>query len=185
VCVFEIASGGCRLGDGRWQSSGFVGGYEARLLWSCKCFAGGLIWRAQRRCRKGPTPVRCQAQRLAQESLPQRRRVNTPISAPTPTPTTATTTTTTSTPRLGQENVVRNISIGPSGKPLNAGVKAFGAKTPGLKAPKTPFKVPLNDENVTRQAGKANGKGNENLLFTSTKGGKLDDNAFVTPAGEA
>lgn len=84
-----------------------------------------------------------------------------------------------------QENAVRNISIGPSGKPLNGGVKAFGAKTPGVKAPKTPFKVPLNDENVTKQAGKANGKGNENLLVTSKKGGKLDDNAFVTPAGEA
>jgi hypothetical protein len=73
-----------------------------------------------------------------------------------------------------QENALRNISIGPSGKPLNAGVKAFGAKTPGNKAPKTPFKVPLNDENVQRQAGKsvlkANGKGNEN--------------AFLTPAGE-
>jgi hypothetical protein len=73
-----------------------------------------------------------------------------------------------------QENAIRNISIGPGGKPLNAGSKGPGAKTPGNKAPKTPFKVPLNDENVFKQAGKSvlktNGKGNEN--------------AFLTPAGE-
>jgi hypothetical protein len=73
-----------------------------------------------------------------------------------------------------QENAIRNISIGPGGKPLNTGSKGLGAKTPGNKAPKTPFKVPLNDENVFKQAGKSvlktNGKGNEN--------------AFLTPAGE-
>jgi hypothetical protein len=73
-----------------------------------------------------------------------------------------------------QENAIRNISIGPGGKPLHAGVKGLGAKTPGNKAPKTPFKVPLNDENVIKQAGKSvlktNGKGNEN--------------AFLTPAGK-
>jgi hypothetical protein len=73
-----------------------------------------------------------------------------------------------------QENAVRNISIGPAGKPINAGVKAFGAKTPGNKAPKTPFKVPLNDENVLKQAGKS-------VLKTN---GKANDNAFLTPAGE-
>jgi|TARA_R110002003_G_scaffold97_39_gene8083 hypothetical protein len=80
-----------------------------------------------------------------------------------------------------QENAVRNISIGPSGKPINAGAKAFGAKTPGNKAPKTPFKLPLNDENVFK-TGKADGKGKGNLLLTSKKGG--DENAFVTPAGQ-
>jgi hypothetical protein len=66
-----------------------------------------------------------------------------------------------------QENAIRNISVGPGGKPLNAAAK--GAKTPGNKAPKTPFKIPLNDENVIKQTGKTNGKGNEN--------------AFLTPAG--
>ncbi|KAF2033805.1 hypothetical protein EK21DRAFT_85963 [Setomelanomma holmii] len=79
-----------------------------------------------------------------------------------------------------QENAVRNISIGPSGKPINAGAKAFGAKTPGNKAPKTPFKVPLNDENVFK-TGRGDGKGKGNLQLTSKKGG--DENAFVTPAG--
>lgn len=73
-----------------------------------------------------------------------------------------------------QENAVRSLQVGPGGKPL-------GAKTPGNKAPKTPFKVPLNDENVFTRGGKGDGKGN--LLMTTTKGGKLDASAFVTPAG--
>ncbi|KAF1914907.1 hypothetical protein BDU57DRAFT_453586 [Ampelomyces quisqualis] len=72
-----------------------------------------------------------------------------------------------------QENAIRNISIGPGGKPLNAGVKGLGAKTPGNKAPKTPFKVPLNDENVIKQAGKS--------VLKNT--GKGNENAFLTPAG--
>jgi hypothetical protein len=86
-----------------------------------------------------------------------------------------------------QENVVRNLQVGPAGKALNAGLKGFNAKTPGNKAPKTPFKVPFNDENVVHKAGKSvlktNGKGYDNLLKTSQKDGKLDANAFVTPAG--
>lgn len=69
-----------------------------------------------------------------------------------------------------QENAIRNITIGPGGKPLHAGAKGLGAKTPGNKAPKTPFKIPLNDENVIKQTGKTNGKGNEN--------------AYLTPAGK-
>ncbi|KAF1992890.1 hypothetical protein P154DRAFT_451630 [Amniculicola lignicola CBS 123094] len=82
-----------------------------------------------------------------------------------------------------QENFVHNLQAGAVGKALNAGVKGLGAKTPGIKAPKTPFKVALNDENATFKAGKTNGKGNENIFLTGKKGGKLDENAFVTPAG--
>ncbi|KAH7391769.1 hypothetical protein BKA66DRAFT_412791 [Pyrenochaeta sp. MPI-SDFR-AT-0127] len=86
-----------------------------------------------------------------------------------------------------QENAIRHLQAGAAGKSLNAGLKSFNAKTPGNKAPKTPFKVPLNDENAPNKAGKSvlktNGKGNENLFMTSKKGGKLDENAFVTPAG--
>jgi hypothetical protein len=86
-----------------------------------------------------------------------------------------------------QENAVRHLQAGAAGKSLNAGIKGFGAKTPGNKAPKTPFKVPLNDENAVNKAGKSvlqtKGKGSENLLFTTKKGGKTDENAFVTPAG--
>lgn len=87
-----------------------------------------------------------------------------------------------------QENLVHNLQAGAAGKSLNAGSKGFNAKTPGNKAPKTPFKVPLNDENAVFRAGKSvfkpNGKGTENLLMTTKKGGKSDDNAFVTPAGK-
>ncbi|KAF2789268.1 hypothetical protein K505DRAFT_313453 [Melanomma pulvis-pyrius CBS 109.77] len=86
-----------------------------------------------------------------------------------------------------QENLAHNLHAGAAGKSLNAGLKGFNAKTPGNKAPKTPFKIPLNDENAVFKAGKSamktNGKGNENLFMTMKKGGKLDDNAFVTPAG--
>lgn len=77
-----------------------------------------------------------------------------------------------------QENAVRHLHAGAAGKSLNAGLKGFNAKTPGNKAPKTPFKIPLNDENAVGKAG----KGNE--LFTTNKGGKIDQNAFVTPAGK-
>lgn len=88
-----------------------------------------------------------------------------------------------------QENAVRHLHASAAGKSLNAGLKGYNAKTPGNKAPKTPFKVPLNDENAVNKAGKsvlkANGKANENLLVTGKKGVKLDENAFITPAGES
>jgi hypothetical protein len=84
-----------------------------------------------------------------------------------------------------QENAVRHLHAGAAGKSLNAGLKSFNAKTPGNKAPKTPFKVPLNDENAIARAGKSvfQTKGQGNELFTTKKGGKIDENAFVTPAG--
>jgi hypothetical protein len=72
-----------------------------------------------------------------------------------------------------QENRIRSFPGGAAGKSLNNGaLKPFGAKTPGNKAPKTPFKVPLNDENAPLRAG-----------VGKTGKGKL--NAFVTPAGKA
>lgn len=83
-----------------------------------------------------------------------------------------------------QENLVASHQQAAAAKPLNAGTRAFGAKTPAHKAPKTPFKIPLNDENGATRAGKTAGKGAENqLLPTGKKGGKADSNAFVTPAG--
>ncbi|KAG9206100.1 hypothetical protein G6514_004821 [Epicoccum nigrum] len=75
-----------------------------------------------------------------------------------------------------QENAVRSLQVGPGGKPL----KLFG-ETPANKAPKTPFKLPLNDENNFTRGGKHDGKGS--LFLTTQKGGKLDASAFVTPAG--
>lgn len=79
-----------------------------------------------------------------------------------------------------QENAVRHLHAGTTGKALNSSLKGLNAKTPGNKAPKTPFKIPLNDENA---AGKTIGKGKGNVLMTGAKGGKLDENAFITPAG--
>jgi hypothetical protein len=76
-----------------------------------------------------------------------------------------------------QENAVRSLHVGPGGKPL---AQSF-SKTPATKAPKTPFKVPLNDENTVTKGAK--GEGKSNLLLTSKPGGKLDASAFVTPAG--
>jgi len=84
-----------------------------------------------------------------------------------------------------QENAVRHLQAGAAGKSLNAGIKGFNAKTPGHKAPKTPFKIPLNDENAVNVAGKSGlqtkVKGND--VFATKKGGKNDENAFMTPAG--
>lgn len=86
-----------------------------------------------------------------------------------------------------QENLVYGLQTAAMGKQLNNGVKGFGSKTPGNKAPKTPFKIPLNDENAPFKAGKSvlgtTKKGNQDLLTGGKKGGDLDKNAFVTPAG--
>jgi hypothetical protein len=80
-----------------------------------------------------------------------------------------------------QENLVHNLQAGTAGKSLSAGLKGLNAKTPANKAPKTPFKIPLNDENGVTKGGKGTlGKG----LATGKKEGKLESNAFVTPAGK-
>ncbi|OAF98723.1 uncharacterized protein CC84DRAFT_1132158 [Paraphaeosphaeria sporulosa] len=79
-----------------------------------------------------------------------------------------------------QENFVHGLQTAAASKPLNAGLKGLAAKTPATRAPKTPFKLPLNDENAVARGGKS---------LLQTKGtakeqhGKLDSNAFVTPAG--
>ncbi|KAK7536723.1 hypothetical protein IWX49DRAFT_580299 [Phyllosticta citricarpa] len=89
-----------------------------------------------------------------------------------------------------QENLAASHHNAAAAKPLNQGIKGFaGAKTPANKAPKTPFKVPLNDENGATKAGKnllkTGGKGGENQLVPTGKkpGAPADNSAFVTPAG--
>jgi hypothetical protein len=86
-----------------------------------------------------------------------------------------------------QENLVHGFQTAAAAKPLNQGLKGYGSKTPGNKAPKTPFKIPLNDENAPFKGGKSvlktNGKGNQDFLGGG-KGGDLDKNAFITPAGK-
>lgn len=87
-----------------------------------------------------------------------------------------------------QENLVHGHQAIAALKPLNQSTK-LPPKTPGNKAPKTPFKVPLNDENnvTDLEAGKkglrANGRGKENLAVEGKKGGISDKNAFITPLG--
>jgi hypothetical protein len=87
--------------------------------------------------------------------------------------------------RIDQENLVHEQQTAAAAKPLNQGLRGLTAKTPGNKAPKTPFKVPLNDENAQFNAGKSvlktNGKGLDNTI--GKKGPVFNKNAFVTPAG--
>lgn len=74
-------------------------------------------------------------------------------------------------------------------KPLNQGLRQAPPKTPGNKVPKTPFKLPLNDENGNGGAGpfkgglRTIGKGNENAV-TGKKGGLGVQNAFITPVAQ-
>jgi hypothetical protein len=87
-----------------------------------------------------------------------------------------------------QENLVHARQTTAAAKPLNQGIRQLQPKTPGNKVPKTPFKVPLNDENDPLRIGgktglKINGKGNENLLQSTKKDVVVSKNAFVTPMG--
>ncbi|KAM0309127.1 hypothetical protein ACHAO8_009326 [Botrytis cinerea] len=82
-----------------------------------------------------------------------------------------------------QENLIHGHQQVAASKPLNQGTRSLQPKTPGNKFPKTPLKVPLNDENAP---GGFAGKGS--VLGTKGKGlgGKdatFDKNAFVTPVG--
>ena len=82
-----------------------------------------------------------------------------------------------------QENLAHGHRTAAASKPSNQGL--FKTPGPANRAPKTPFKIPLNDENAIQATGKGkavnvktNGK-----LFTNGKKGDGDKNAFVTPAG--
>ena len=88
-----------------------------------------------------------------------------------------------------QENLVHGHQQAAAAKPLNQSNRQLAPKTPGNKFPKTPLKVPLNDENgLGGQGGgkfgqRTNGKGNENMMTGGKKTGLMDKNAFVTPMG--
>jgi len=84
-----------------------------------------------------------------------------------------------------QENLVHGHHQVAASKPLNQGTRGLQPKTPGNKYPKTPLKIPLNDENApTGFGGKSGkGKGTENFMTGGKKGAAFDKNAFVTPMG--
>ncbi|KAL9597487.1 MAG: hypothetical protein Q9219_005120 [cf. Caloplaca sp. 3 TL-2023] len=85
-----------------------------------------------------------------------------------------------------QENIVHGHQAAAAAKPLNQGVRQLPPKTPSNKPAKTPFRVPLNDENTVTGFGggkKILGKGNENGLFGGKQGGAAEGKAFVTPIG--
>ncbi|KAL8795752.1 MAG: hypothetical protein Q9195_001804 [Heterodermia aff. obscurata] len=90
---------------------------------------------------------------------------------------------------LDQENLVHGHQQAAASKPLNQTTRQLAPKTPGNKPPKTPFKVPLNDENGLGALGggktgaKVNGRGDENLTIVGKKGGLGDKDAFKTPMG--
>ncbi|KAL4935714.1 hypothetical protein BDV06DRAFT_206447 [Aspergillus oleicola] len=80
-----------------------------------------------------------------------------------------------------QENLVHAHQTVAASKPLNQSTRQLQPKTPGNRAPKTPFKVPLKDENGPLAFGKktvkTGGKQNENARPSAK-------DAFVTPMGD-
>ena len=91
---------------------------------------------------------------------------------------------------LGQENLVHGHQQAAAAKPLNQGIRQLAPKTPGNKYPKTPLKLPLNDENDIGGIGggkfgqRTNGKSNGNMTAGGKKMVLADKNAFVTPVGK-
>lgn len=82
-----------------------------------------------------------------------------------------------------QENLVHGHQAAAASKPLNQGIRTLQPKTPGNKYPKTPLKIPLNDENAPTIFGGKSGKGKglENMGTVGKKVAAFDKNAFVTP----
>jgi hypothetical protein len=88
-----------------------------------------------------------------------------------------------------QENLVHGHHQAAASKSLNQNVRGGPPKTPGNKYPKTPIKIPLQDENgpvgfgAKKSVLGTKGKGNENLITGGKKGATFDKNAFITPLG--
>lgn len=90
-----------------------------------------------------------------------------------------------------QENFVHGHQQAAVSKPLNQGTRGAPPKTPGNKYPKTPLRIPLNDENAHTGyvvSGKSilgtKKRGNENLMTGAKKGSTFERNDFVTPMGQ-
>ncbi|EFE30739.1 uncharacterized protein ARB_02438 [Trichophyton benhamiae CBS 112371] len=92
----------------------------------------------------------------------------------------------------GQENLVNAHQTAAASKPLNQGVRHLLPKTPGKLPPKTPFRLPLHDENRPLTFGKGLGagigksvvlKGQDENAALQGKGKGADKKALATPAG--
>ncbi|KAL4893361.1 hypothetical protein BDV59DRAFT_30033 [Aspergillus ambiguus] len=84
-----------------------------------------------------------------------------------------------------QENLVHTHQTVAASKPLNQGAKQLQPRTPGARAPKTPFKIPLNDENDPLAFGKRTVKGNGKGTVKLNQNAKPSvKDAFVTPAAD-
>lgn len=83
-----------------------------------------------------------------------------------------------------QENLVHGHQQAAASKPLNQSTRGLQPKTPGNRYPKTPLKIPLQDENAPGGLGgkSVKGKGLENLA-TGKKGATFNKDDFVTPMG--
>ncbi|KZF26848.1 hypothetical protein L228DRAFT_243373 [Xylona heveae TC161] len=86
-----------------------------------------------------------------------------------------------------QENLVHSHQAAAAAKPLNHGAKQLQFRTPAAKAPKTPFKIPLNDENAPNTFNgkfqKSTVKGQAFQMANGKNGPAVDKNAFITPMG--
>nr|KMM69655.1 hypothetical protein CPAG_05969 [Coccidioides posadasii RMSCC 3488] len=89
-----------------------------------------------------------------------------------------------------QENLVHSHQTAAAAKPLNQNIRSFAPKTPGNKVPKTPFRIPLNDENnplTFGGLGKQSVAGprfqtqKENVIRRTGKDGEGEKGAFATP----
>lgn len=83
-----------------------------------------------------------------------------------------------------QENLAFSHQAGAAAKQQQSqGIRNLQPKTPGARYPKTPLKIPLNDENATHGLGGKSvlrAKNNDENITTMGKGGKSN---FVTPLG--
>jgi hypothetical protein len=85
-----------------------------------------------------------------------------------------------------QENLTNAHQTAAAAKPLNGGGNGVATRSP-RNHPKTPFRIPLNDENAPLKTGKSAVKTNGKTRQEGFKDGKprkeTDNAAFVTPAG--
>lgn len=93
----------------------------------------------------------------------------------------------------GQENLVNAHQTAAASKPLNQGARVLPPKTPGKTLPKTPFRLPLHDENRPLTFGKGLGagvgkgilKGQDENAVQQGKGKGVEKKVLATPMGES